>query len=116
MAGALTAGFGFVRRPVLRFFRRLTFIAAAVKYYDMLLDAEAGRQIVHIGVDTAIDFIELAAFLTVKMVMVVLAGQLVTGPLAGEIDGLKDALFGEVFDASVNGGDAQRGQKDLSFL
>jgi len=113
MAGALTAT---LRRLGGRPFSGLTFIAAAVKNYHMIIDAEAGRQIVHIGVYAAVDFVKLAAFLAVEMVMVMLAGQLVAGTLSGKIDGLKDSLLGEVFDASVNGGDAQRGQKDLSLL
>ena len=113
MTGALTAGLRSLGR---RFFRRLAFIAAAVKNYHMLADAEAGRQVVHIGVYAAVDLVELAAFLAVEMVMVMLAGQLVAGSLAGEIDGLKYAFFGEIFDASVNGGDAQGRQKDLGFF
>lgn len=63
----------------------------------------------------AVYFIDAAAFIAVKMVMVVLAGFLVAQPLSGQFYGFEQSVFGQVFYAAIDGGDAEIGKFFLSF-
>ena len=69
----------------------------------MLFHAKAGGQRVIVGLDAAVDFVDLATIATAEVIVMVLAGELIAQALARQFYHLEGPLLGQVLDAAVDG-------------
>jgi len=82
----------------------------------MGLDDKASRDILGEVACTAGHIKHPLAIVALKVVVVLVVGPLVAGALARDLDSGEVAAFGERLDGTVDGGDAQVGQRLLRLF